>query len=516
MSTYNKKLPKPSEIRWMNSSRKTRESTIVMPFKGVIPSGTSYIGWRQSSYSYSYQVQYYVKARMIPSKQLSTGSETTKTGWKYPNPDWKGNVDTFNKCVAQDKKNRYYRYYNFANKSLMTKGSYDKMEVIVRVRSFNKSKKQHGAWVSKTLTVKCKPTVKIHKIVALADGGIQIYLNTGGWTRGDSQVILKDVRHLGASKKQNKKNLSDEVGAIGGEEAKDYPYAEFKGSDFNTDFKEEEEIVLKNCVFRTCDGVDVSLDGTYTIDSVSSIIDDPILDITRNEDTGLITAQISKGDSNDDWDSMSCWLNCTSNGETVRYDAIASSGSDDAVRTYKFMPPLDAELSMRISIKNNLGGSCNVTYDRTTHSGLAPILSRNRVIVNYTDGTDTQPNNGMFNGSKVAVMNYEIDYSTDASRTYDKELPFGRQRPVAFLGEGLTNTININGSIDATVDEELKTVAYSTHKDWLKFQEQQGIVLLRMPNGMTYTALCTKCSIQQEDEYDMARNVSLTFEEVEI
>lgn len=516
MSKYNKKLPKPSEITWMNSTRKTRETTIVMPFKGVIPSGTSYLGWRQSSYSYSYQVQYYVKARMVPSKQLSTGSDTTKTGWKYPNPDWSGNVDTFNKCVKQDKTNRYYRYYNFANKALMTKGSYDKMQVVVRVRAFNKSKKQHGAWVSKTLTVKCKPTVTVYKIIALADGGIQIYLNTNGWTRGDSQVILKDVRHQGVSIKQNKKDLIDEVGAIGGEEAKDYPFAEFSGSGFNTDFKENEKIVLKNCVFRTCDGVDVSLDGTYTIDPTSAVIDAPIVNISRDEDKGTITTVISKGDANDDWDSMSAWLTCTSMGKTVRFDAITSSGSDDSNRTYMFRPPLDADIKLSIAIKNNLGGSFSRTYDKSTYSQLKPINSRNRVIVNYTDGTDTQPSNGMFNGSKVAVMNYEVEYSTAATREYSKELPFGRKRPVAFLGEGLNNTITLKGSIDATENEELKTENYSTYRDWLNFQEQQGIVLLRMPSGMTYTALCTQCSIDQEDEYNETRSVNLTFEEVEM
>lgn len=516
MSTYNKKLPKPSEICWMNSNRKTRETTIVMPFEGVIPSDVSYIGWRQSSYAYSYQVQYMVTARMIPEKQLSTGSDTTKTGWKYPNPSWSGNVDTFNKCVAQDKKNRYYRYYSFAGKSLMTKGSYDKLAVTVRVRSFNKTKKQHGAWVTKKLYIKCKPTVEVYKIVALADGGIQIYLNTNGWMRGDSKVILKDVRHTNAAIAENKKQLTDEVGAIGTEEASGYPYAEFKGSDFNTDFRENEQITLKNCVFRTCDGVDVSLDGTYTIDPVSAIIDDPVIEITRNEDAGLISVKISKGDETDDWDNVYAWMNCIVHGETKRYDYSKMSGSGDSNRYFYFSPPLDCAMHLCVGITNNLGGKFTKTYTESNYSGLAKIPSKERVMINYTDGTDEQPSNGVFNGSKVASMNYDVDYSIDAKRPYEKEMPFGRTRPIAFLGEGLEKTINIKGSIDGTEDDSYKTAAYSSYYDWLALQEQQGIVLVRMPFGRTFTALCTKLTISQEDEFDETRNIDLSVDEVEI
>ena len=516
MSKYNKKLPNVSEICFMNQDRSIRETTIVMPFKGDIPSYASYMGWRQSSYAYSYQVQYMVTARMIPSKQLETGSENTKTDWKYPNESWTGDVDTMNRCVEQDKVNRYYRYYNFSGKSLMTQGSYDKLDITIRVRSFNKSKKQHGAWTTQTVTVKCKPTIAVHKIVALADGGIQIYLNTNGWTRGDSKVILNNVRHSSSAIAENKKQLSCEVGAIGTEEASGYPYAEFKGSDFNTDFRENEQIVLENCVFRTVDGVDVSLDGTYTIDPVSATLDAPVVNVTREEDKGLIAVEVSKTDLADDWDDVEAWMNCIVHGETKRYGYVKKSDSSDAIRLFYFMPPFDSALNLCIGITNNLGGKFTKTYTKNEHANLAPIPSKECVMVNYTDGTDEQPSNGMFNGSKIAVMNYDVSYSTDAQRPHEKELPHGRKRPIAFLGEGLEKTINISGSIDGTENGEYQTVEHSGYYDWLAFQEQQGIVLLRMPFGRTFHALCTKLTIDQEDEFDESRKISMTLEEVEI
>lgn len=516
MSKYNKKLPKVSEICFMSSDRKVRETTIVMPFKGVIPSLASYIGWRQNSYAYSYQVQYMVAARMIPSKQLATGTETTKTGWKYPNANWTGDVDTMNKCVAMDKKNRYYRYYNFSGKSLMTKGSYDKLEVTVRVRSFNKDKKQHGPWVSKKLYVKCEPTVKIHKIVALADGGIQIYLNTNGWTRGDSQVILKDVRRSDSALKQNKDTLNDGVYAIGTEEASGYPYAEFSGVLFDTQFEENEKIILKNCVFQTSDGVNVSLDGTYTISPIDADISAPKVEISKSDTEGIVNVKVTKADSADDWDNVKAWMNCVVNGKTVRFDPVRKIGSDDSAHQFFFHPPLDSEMKVRIGITNNIGGSFRKTYTKNDHAALNPIDSKGRLIINYTDGTDEQPTNGMFNGSKIAVMNYEVEYSTNATRPHEKELPHGRKRPVAFLGEGLQKTISVKGNIDGTEDGEYQTVAYSGYHDWIEFQDTQGIVLLRLPNGKTFHALCTQVNIEQADEFDESRNVSVTLEEVEI
>jgi hypothetical protein len=50
----------------------------------------------------------------------------------------------------------------------------------------------------------------------------------------------------------------------------------------------------------------------------------------------------------------------------------------------------------------------------------------------------------------------------------------------------------------------------------MSFQEQQGVVFARFPDGEHYTALCTGVSIEQEDEYEEFYSVNLTLEEVDI
>ena len=512
MSKYNKKLPKTTEICFMKSNRTGRTNNIVMPFGGTIPSGSSYVGWRQPSFSYSYQAQYYVNARLIPDKQLSTGSSYSKTAWKWINPSWKGDPakpDSLNFGVTMDKKNRYYRYFNFAGKSLMTQGSYDRMDIYVRVRTYNSKAKQHGAWVTKKITVKCIPTVSVYKVVALADGGLRVYLNTGGWKRGGSRLILDGVLNA-SGEKVNAAKIEVEVEAIGGEEATNYPYVEIPGNRFNDGFRPSESIAFENCVFRTCDGVDAAIDGAYTIEAVSAAIDEPNVSISRDENSGLVTVNVLKTDAADDWDTAEAWTMVSVRGETQRFDPVSSSGSDDSARTFKFMPPLDSPIELRVSVANDLGGSWGGSFD------IEPIPSNGRVMVNYTDGTDKQPQNGMFNGSKVAAMNYEVEFSTDATREVDVELPHGRKRPVAFLSEGLKNTIGIKGSIGALLDGSLETVPFSGYYDWLAFQEQQGLVLLRMPETNTYHAVCTKMTINQEDEFDETKAIDLSFEEVDV
>jgi hypothetical protein len=503
----------------MTADRKKRTETIEMPFKGYIPSGISRISWRQTSYAYSYQVQYMVKARLVPSKQLSTGSKYSKTGWKYPNSTWSGDVNKINRCVTMDKEHRYYRYYGLGGKSLMTRGSYDQLDVVVRVRSFNKSKKQHGAWTTNTLRINCVPQIDVHEVIALADGGIRIYFATHGWTRGDSQVILHDVRNPKVARKANKYRLDQEVGAIGTEEANGHPYAEFDGKYFHYDFEQNQTIVLKNCFFRTCDGVDVSIDGTYHISPIDADISEPNIAVSRDEITGrmLFTVTKTAGNANDDWDNVKAWMYYEdAEGEKVRLDSVYSYGSDDSVRYFRFMPPLDTPLYFRIGISNNLGGSFWKTYSVSSIAGLKPMPSNGKVLVNYSDGSETQMKNGTFNASQSASINYDVEKSFSAKRQHEKEIPFGRVKPIAFLGEGIERTINIKGTIDATADGEYQTVKNSNLKNWLDFQTQLGIVLVRFPNIEHYHALCTGLSLEQDDEYEEFYKVNLTLEEVDI
>lgn len=517
MSKYNKKLPKPTNLRFINSARSSGANELTMPFGGVIPAGISYLGWKQTSFTYSYQVQYYVKARLVPDKQLATGKTWTQTAWKYPNTAWGSvKVDSLNKGVTVDKKNRWYRYLNFAGKSMMTKGSYDRLIIGIRVRSYNPKAKEHGAWVTGKVYFSCVPTVKVHKVVALADGGIRVYLNTGGWKRGDSRLILRDVRHEGASNKQNKKDINVEVDAIGGEEAANYPYVDVAGSHFNTDFQPNEKVVFKNCIFRTCDGADAAINGTYSIESVNASIAAPVVSIARDEDAGEIKATFSKGNASDDWDKSEAWLMCDVRGESVRVNHVNVTGSDDASRVYRFHPPLDASMRLHFGITNDLGGACYMNLTKADHEELRPLESNGRVMVNYSDGTETQPKNGQFYGSKVASMVYETDISTDATREAESFMPYGRTRPFATLGEGVEKTINVKGSIGNTDDGFFEPVAFSGYYDWLDFQQQQGLVLLRMPNADTCQALCTKATISQSDEYDETKSVDLSFMEVDV
>ena len=256
--------------------------------------------------------------------------------------------------------------------------------------------------------------------------------------------------------------------------------------------------------------MDASIDGTYAIDKVDAVVDEPDVAITRNEDDGTVTVKVTKADANDDWDTVSAWTNVYVRGEKVRFDPVYSSGTDDAARTFIFMPPFDSSVKLYVKVKNDLGGQKQTSYD------VEPIPSKSRIMVNYTDGSDTQLKNGRFYGSKVAAMVFETEVSTDAARESETFMPFGRDKPFATLGDGVEKTVSVKGSIGNTDDGFFEPVPYSGHYDWLAFQKQQGLVLLRMPNTDTYQALCTKMTINQEDEYDETKTVDMSFMEVSV
>ena len=86
---------------------------------------------------------------------------------------------------------------------------------------------------------------------------------------------------------------------------------------------------------------------------------------------------------------------------------------------------------------------------------------------------------------------------------------------MAFLGSGLERKVKVKGSIDATPDKRFSRTAHSSLEDWRAFEEQQGLVLLRMPNGYCSHALCTGVSMDS-DNSGLSKSVSLTFEEVDV
>lgn len=493
MSKLQKSLPKVSGIAFVDKELLTRKVSIQMPFAGVVPQGIQYVSWKQNSFSYSYQAQYKIVARLSPTKNFQTGVEESQTGWKYFNPNYSGPVDSLDKGAKADPLHDYFRYYSIRGKHFMTKGSYDKLDFMVRVRSFNSSKKLHGEWVQRTLTIVCVPDVTIHKIVARADGGMNIYFDTHGWLRGHStfemtKLVVDDVNIL-------KAKFTDEIVAIGEEEAREYPYVIVNGDKLSGDVTNNQSIKITG-KFITCDGASDSVSGTYTTDPVSAVIDAPVIVKTINNYDSTVTIDVKKSDRLDDWDDVSCYLKTA---DKKRYDAVAVEKLSNEGRRFTFQPPFDVDCNMVVHVTNNLAGEYAHTYKNYVR-----LNSEGKVVINYNDGTDDQ----------VVAMNYDVMINLTGKRSYEKELPFGRSKPIGFLGEGVERSITINGSIDGTDTGELQTVANSSYTDWLMFQQNLGLVNVRCPKGKSYKGICHTCNISQEDEFDDGQKISINIEEV--
>lgn len=524
MSVLNKKLPKVSDICFTDYARSTRKNVIEMIFDEaadddrIIPKGVSYACWKQSSFTYGYQAQYRVRARLVPSKQLSTGKTESKTEWKHINPDWDASksIDNLNRFMLPDKGNQLYRYLNFGGKELMPKANHDMLSIDIRVRSFSNSAKQHGVWETGTVTVKCKPKVVVREVVAFADGGLRFYFDLGGWKRGGSKFSLTSVvveDELPDGTKVPREALKgslryDYVDALGDEDNGEYPYAGFLGGCFNEGFRPKQEIKFKG-VFTTCDGIDVEMEGNVETSEMTAVVSDPAVTVTRDVDDATVEVEVEKSVETEDWDEVSAWILCDIDGKKVRFEPVSSEVGSNEKRLFKFMPPLDCPMDLHVSVSNDLKFS-----NPFPCGSIDPIPSHGRVMVNYTDGTSEQPD-GWFNGHLLAVMNYNVSRSFSGSRAAESAAPFGRGKPIAFLGDAVERGVSLSGTVDATPDSSLATEAFSTSADWHRFHEQQGIVLLRMPHGEWMHALCTDASIAPSAT-GKTETVSLNLKEVDV
>ena len=516
MSTLNKNLVKPSDISWMDKARGNRTKSIAMKFGLSVADGISYLGWKQNGYVGSYQVQYKVTGRLTPEEQFSKGASTTVTDWKYPYSDWVGDVDKLNKGVKADSGNVYYLGANFKKCIFMTPKLCDKFSIRVRVRPFNIAKKTHGEWVYETLTVYCVPQPKVHKVVALANGGLRVYLDMDGWTRGGTNVFFKDVRHVDGTNAMAKNEVYDVMNGIGDAKAGNYPYVTLNGKYLKESFYADETVVFKDVFVKTCDGEAVSINGSYKIDSVISTIDNPTITIKKDANNHAISVSLAKYSPNVQWDDVAVGMVYISSKGTGSVLEVAKTDGANGSSTWLFQPPLDSELQVWVSIKNKLGGDFYKWYTSRDFSALDKIVSGGRAVINYTRGYDVQPDNGLFYGSSVVELLYDVQYNLTTKKQVEKELPWGRSKPVAFLRDGVETSISLSGSIGSVADSEFNLTVNSNIRMWHQFREHQGMVFLRLPDGEFFTAVCTSVSMSPEDEYDEIRQISLSLEEVDV
>lgn len=508
MSTLNSSLPKASNLRFTDKDGKNHHTLVYMSLGGTIDPKSSFACWQQNSYTYGFQAQYRIKARLTPDNELETGSTTKATAWKHLVPSWDqgtdiDNIDSFIGPKSSSKW-RTYTGFDFAGMDFAEVGGFDKLEINLRVRSFSNSKKQHGVWETGTVTVKCRPEVAFHEIVAFHDGGLRFYLDLGGWKRGGSSFTLKSVKRIGDDTELLKEKSTDAVDGIGDEKNQEWPYAGFLGKHFDTAFKPGEQIHVE-AEFKTCDDVVATISKDCVISGTSATVDAPVIEVEVFDEEAVIKVHAYKANQNEDWDTVTAWITC----DGKRYEPCMSEGENDDDRTFTFAPPFDADIELHVGVSNDL-----YFNDSFPYTGIGSIPSKGRVFVNYTDGTHEQPEGGFY-GPLLAVMQYDIEESTDSSRPHDTSHPLGRRRPMAFLGSGLERKVKVKGSIDATPDKRFERTAHSSLEDWRAFEEQQGLVLLRMPNGYCSHALCTGVSMDS-DNSGLSKSVSLTFEEVDV
>ena len=353
MSTLNKSLPKASNIRFADADRKNHHTLVYMPLGGAIQPESSLVCWQQNSYTYGFQAQYRVRARLTPENAEQVGATTKATAWKHIVPSWNQNtsIDKVDQLIYPNSASKWFVYkdFDFAGMDFSEVGGFDKLEIDLRVRSFSKSKKQHGSWTTGTITVKCRPVVSFSEIVAFHGGGLRFYFDLGGWTRGGSWFKLKSVKRAGDGTELLKAEARDEIDGIGDEENKEWPYAGFLGKHFNAAFAPGEAIRIEG-EFETCDGVIIPITGDYSVSGTVATVGTPNAEAVVDEDAATLAVTISKSNPSEDWDDVSAWIMC---GEE-RIDPCTVEIGENEARIFSFMPPLDRSMDLYANVENDL------------------------------------------------------------------------------------------------------------------------------------------------------------------
>lgn len=158
-TTLNSKLPGVSKIAFCTSPGRGMSTSISTGESGTF---SRKVGFKQSSTTYPFQIQYRQRSRYTAANAKAKGA--TYTNWS----NWKNAVAVSGIAKDATESQKPVNTWLKANKGVNTKGTYqtfmefssylipdtyDCRQFQFRIRTINKSKAKHGSWVTQTLTV---------------------------------------------------------------------------------------------------------------------------------------------------------------------------------------------------------------------------------------------------------------------------------------------------------------------------------------------------------------------------
>lgn len=487
----NSKLPTVSKIAFCTSAGKDMRHTIRTGENGKF---TRKVGFKQTSKTYPFQIQYRQRSRYTDANAKVKGAQWTKwSEWKcargvsgiplngkqsnYPVNQWL----KANKGV--NKKSTYLTFFTFTDYQIPA--AYDARQFQFRVRTINKSKAKHGNWTTQTLNVYKRAAVIDETIITRVDGGLKIKFNYI-WDR-NADIKVNSIKDS-SGRELLKKSFTAALGvATLTSQTIPTPRTGYTAGKIEIGMKRLKrkiaagEALNLNIAFTTCDGTATSFTSGTVIEPTASL---PITtNRTWDEDKGIckITATTTSTLS-----SIGCSISYQYNGKDYSIAPIDEEIDLQGTSTFYFYPPIGLPLTTTVKAEN--------TIDQKDYITSAP----------YTLAASGYRFNKEDDISVCGIAWGDANYKVSGEPQYETSLPYGRENNVIFYGEGNTNEL----SFSATLVDKAGCYGgeYGRKLAWDNIRNNQGVYYFRSSKGDMYKVGLTKVQINHDtkDLYELS------------
>lgn len=502
-------MPRVSDILLCTAAGKNMTKKIYTAPNGRF---TIKIGMKQTSRAYGYQVQYRHSSRYTKANEAKKSAKwTANSSWKNDRAFTSGGItyavgstydaNNWGKCnIGVNKTSTYHAFDQFTN-SYVGDG-YDCRSYQYRVRTYNPKTNTAGAWVYSDWLYFYKAAIvenfTLHRSI---DGGLLLEYNYQ-FDRGIKLVLQSVTDSEGRDILE--KQLSLAANYDSGRTASTVPakragytpgVSSVQPSQLKRAPEYGEQMIIAGYV-QTTDGAKTDIGGTYAVQNTDYDIDPPSVTVS-DLGFGFCRVVVRPTSTADVVTDVGCVCKYVYNGKTYSVSpdvkSVADSGSGK-VGTYTFYNvPVDIDLKFTGTLKN---GYDTISKTTTYRNGKAAFYL-------HMVGKPT---------SYRASLEYNANYSLKSNMPYTLEMPHGRKLPWVAYGIGTETALTLSGDILAADQAPTDMLSTSSYAAWESVRNNQGVYLLRCPEGRMHKVAIQDVSISAEGA--KVRSVSVTAAEV--
>lgn len=458
-SKLNSKMPSVSRIAFAKAVNSTTEASAIATKSGT---WSVKVRYKQGSKKYPFQAQWRSRKFYTTDLAKTKGDCTAWSMWKSVASTRTDSPNTWMKSnVGINRKSSFQIAKTFTNQKIGA--SYRKAQIEVRIRTFNKSKAQHGSWTTKRLTVYRKDSITNEKIHKGVNGGAYVDFNISTYSSGKIVITkLKDSkgRNLLTTSKSLSRGITKRTSSYG--------YISIPSKYLKRELRQGEALDMAAYFISDIDNIKTNL-TIKKVDSAAASIT-PSMSISYDDTSGTVVVQ---GEDIASAFKVGCSCSYTYKGKeyTIKYDRAADNA-------YYFTPPLATDLTFKMAaLDSSFNYACTTKNYKATMTG-------------YVFNSLTTPK------SYVAVAWGEPSLTVESTAQIAEAHPYGADKDLVFYGTGTSTKLTFAAKI---LNKTNQVGGESAAKAaWDELRNNPGVYRFRTNKGDMYVVAITSVSTSSE------------------